>query len=114
LFQSAWSGAPYLEEVYGTEDEIAIVTDTGLIPLSEVDTEDNAKKDVQTEIEAVVDEIERIQDEMGIEKLPSPWLPPLAERIPRTLFPSNEKDHFHFAYVDEPDLQRQAPIAYKM
>lgn len=44
LFQSAWSGAPYLEEVYGTEDEIAIVTDTGLIPLSEVDTEDNAKK----------------------------------------------------------------------
>lgn len=68
LFQSAWSGAPYLEEVYGTEDEIAIVTDTGLIPLSEVDTEDNAKKDVQTEIEAVVDEIERIQDEMGIEK----------------------------------------------
>lgn len=44
LFQSAWSRAPYLEEVYGTEDEIAIVTDTGLIPLSEVDTEDNAKK----------------------------------------------------------------------
>ncbi|MDR9749804.1 type VII secretion protein EssC, partial [Paenibacillus taichungensis] len=67
LFQSAWSGAPYLEEVYGTEDEIAIVTDTGLIPLSEVDTEDIAKKDVQTEIEAVVDEIERIQDDMGIE-----------------------------------------------
>lgn len=44
LFQSAWSGAPYLEEVYGTEDEIAIVTDTGLIPLSEVDTEEMAKK----------------------------------------------------------------------
>lgn len=29
-------------------------------------------------------------------------------------FPFKRKDHFHFAYVDEPDLQRQAPIAYKM
>lgn len=43
-FQSAWSGAPYMEDVYGTEDDIAIVTDTGLIPLSEVDADDAAKK----------------------------------------------------------------------
>ncbi|MCY8495882.1 type VII secretion protein EssC [Bacillus atrophaeus] len=114
LFQSAWSGAPYLEEVYGTEDEIAIVTDTGLIPLSEVDTDELAKKETQAEIEAVVDEIERIQEEMGIEKLPSPWLPPLAERIPRTLFQSKDKGQFHFAYIDEPDKQSQTPLAYTM
>ncbi|MEC0768244.1 type VII secretion protein EssC [Bacillus atrophaeus] len=114
LFQSAWSGAPYLEEVYGTEDEIAIVTDTGLIPLSEVDTDELAKKETQAEIEAVVDEIERIQEEMGIEKLPSPWLPPLAERIPRTLFQSEDKGQFHFAYIDEPDKQSQTPLAYTM
>ncbi|MDI5790466.1 hypothetical protein PO124_24595 [Bacillus licheniformis] len=36
-----------------------------------------------TEISAVVEQIERIQAEMGIEKLPSPWLPPLEERIPK-------------------------------
>ncbi|MBT2575646.1 type VII secretion protein EssC [Bacillus sp. ISL-51] len=113
-FQSAWSGAPYMEDVYGTEDDIAIVTDTGLIPLSEVDTDELAKKDAPAEIEAVVDEIERIQKEMGIERLPSPWLPPLAERIPRTLFPVEEKDRFFIAYIDEPDQQRQAPLAYTM
>lgn len=33
-----------MEDVYGTEDDIAIVTDTGLIPLSEVDADDAAKK----------------------------------------------------------------------
>lgn len=49
------------------------------------------RKDAPAEIEAVVEEIERIQNEMGIEKLPSPWLPPLAERIPRTLYPAQEK-----------------------
>ncbi|KAF1274612.1 MULTISPECIES: type VII secretion protein EssC [Bacillus amyloliquefaciens group] len=113
-FQSAWSGAPYMEDVYGTEDDIAIVTDTGLIPLSEVDADDAAKKDAPAEIEAVVEEIERIQNEMGIEKLPSPWLPPLAERIPRTLYPAQEKDRFFIACVDEPDQQRQAPLAYTM
>ncbi|WP_146738271.1 hypothetical protein, partial [Bacillus tropicus] len=78
-----------------------IVTDTGLIPLSEVDADDAAKKDAPAEIEAVVEEIERIQNEMGIEKLPSPWLPPLAERIPRTLYPAQEKDRFFIACVDE-------------
>ncbi|RBN36457.1 hypothetical protein DMN50_35430, partial [Priestia megaterium] len=36
LFQSAWSGAPYMEDTYGAEDEVAIVTDLGLIPLSDV------------------------------------------------------------------------------
>ncbi|KXZ17785.1 type VII secretion protein EssC [Bacillus nakamurai] len=113
-FQSAWSGAPYMADVYGTEDDIAIVTDTGLIPLSEVDTDELAKKDAPAEIEAVVDEIERIQKEMGIEKLPSPWLPPLADRIPRTLYPAEEKDRFFVAYFDEPDQQRQAPLAYTM
>lgn len=44
LFQSAWSGAPYMEDGYGTEDEVAIVTDTGLIPLSDVDADHTAKK----------------------------------------------------------------------
>lgn len=72
LFQSAWSGAPYMEDGYGTEDEVAIVTDTGLIPLSDVDADRGAKKEAVTEISAVVEQIERIQAEMGIEKLPSP------------------------------------------
>lgn len=114
LFQSAWSGAPYMEDGYGTEDEVAIVTDTGLIPLSDVDADHTAKKEAVTEISAVVEQIERIQDEMGIEKLPSPWLPPLEERIPKTRYPSEEADAFNFAYIDEPEKQSQEPISYRM
>ncbi|MGG4231514.1 FtsK/SpoIIIE N-terminal domain-containing protein [Bacillus licheniformis] len=114
LFQSAWSGAPYMEDGYGTEDEVAIVTDTGLIPLSDVDADRAAKKEAVTEISAVVEQIERIQAEMGIEKLPSPWLPPLEERIPKTRYPSEEADAFNFAYIDEPEKQSQEPISYRM
>lgn len=114
LFQSAWSGAPYMEDGYGTEDEVAIVTDTGLIPLSDVDADHVAKKEAVTEISAVVEQIERIQAEMGIEKLPSPWPLPLEERIPKTRYPSEEADAFNFAYIDEPEKQSQEPISYRM
>src|SRR5699024_11915234 len=63
LFQSAWSGAPYTKEAIGAEDEVALVTDLGLVPLSEVSAEENeGKKDKKTEIDAVVEEIERVQD----------------------------------------------------
>ncbi|MGG3571300.1 type VII secretion protein EssC [Bacillus gobiensis] len=114
LFQSAWSGAPYMEDRAGTEDEIAIVTDTGLIPLSGVTAESQAQKNSQIEIEAVTEEIERVQEELGIKRLPSPWLPPLEERIAKMLYKSNKKEVFHIAYVDEPDLQKQAPYPYQI
>src|SRR5690625_3760207 len=52
LFQSAWSGAAYSKEVIGTEDEVALVTDLGLIPLSDVTAEDSGSKGKKTEIEA--------------------------------------------------------------
>ncbi|MDA1476265.1 type VII secretion protein EssC [Bacillus changyiensis] len=114
LFQSAWSGAPYMEDAYGTEDEVAIVTDTGLVPLSEVDTDHAVKKEAEPEIAAVVERIEQIQAEMGIDKLPSPWLPPLEEKIPKSLYPANEVDTFNFAFIDEPEKQNQEPISYHM
>ena len=81
LFQSAWSGAPYLEDTNQSEDEIAIVTDLGFIPLSNVTTHDHKKKGKKTEIEAIVEKIEALQIEMGIKQLNSPWLPPLAQRL---------------------------------
>ncbi|MDA7028036.1 type VII secretion protein EssC [Bacillus sp. CLL-7-23] len=114
LFQSAWSGAPYMEDAYGTEDEVAIITDTGLVPLSEVDTDHAVKKEAEPEIAAVVERIEQIQAEMGIDKLPSPWLPPLEEKIPKSLYPANEADTFNFAFIDEPEKQNQEPISYHM
>src|SRR5690625_5577492 len=69
LFQSAWSGASYSKEVIGTEDEVALVTDLGLIPLSDVTADDHQAKKKKTEIEAVVEEILRIQAAMNIEQI---------------------------------------------
>lgn len=54
LFQSAWSGAPYMEDTYGAEDEVAIITDLGLIPLSDVSTQQTSSKQAEAEIDVVV------------------------------------------------------------
>lgn len=114
LFQSAWSGAPYVKEAIGAEDEIALVTDLGLVPLSEVSAEDSgAKKDKRTEIDAVVSEIERVQDELNIEALNSPWLPPLPNRINLPKGEDERANHFKIGLVDEPEKQSQTPYYYE-
>ncbi|MBA4536974.1 type VII secretion protein EssC [Bacillus aquiflavi] len=113
LFQSAWSGAPYLEETSEAEDEVALVTDLGLIPLSAVSShKQSKKKDVETEIEVVVNKIEALQKEMGIEKLNSPWLPPLASQLSRKNYSSPNDDEIYFAMIDEPEKQSQSPFGY--
>ncbi|MDQ0273312.1 type VII secretion protein EssC [Cytobacillus purgationiresistens] len=114
LFQSAWSGAPYLEDHSEAEDEVAFVTDLGLIPLSDVTANDSKKKDSITEIEAVVGRIETLQKELAINKLNSPWLPPLGERLSRKDYISIEKDEISFALIDEPEKQSQKPHHYNV
>ncbi|MGX2958102.1 type VII secretion protein EssC [Peribacillus sp. JNUCC 23] len=112
LFQSAWSGAPYLEDTSETEDEIAIVTDLGLIPLSDVTASERKNKEVLTEIDMIVDKIEALQQSMGIKKLNSPWLPPLANRLSRRAFQTIEKGNIQLALIDEPEKQSQTPYEY--
>lgn len=112
LFQSAWSGSPYLEDTTQSEDEIALVTDLGFIPLSNVTTHDRKKKGKKTEIEVIVEKIEALQVEMGIKKLNSPWLPPLASRISRKSHQSTHKHEINFAMIDEPEKQSQTIFHY--
>lgn len=114
LFQSAWSGAPYMEDTFSSEDEIAIVTDLGLIPLSDVSGMQITKKEKITEIDAVVKQIEEVQKTLRIEKLRSPWLPPLGNR----LFPKKSdelpKDKYIFGLKDEPEKQLQEEYVYQL
>ena len=113
LFQSAWSGAPYHEEEsYDMEDEVAIVTDLGLIPLSEVSSLDQKQKETESEIGVIVDKIEQIQQDMQLEKLPSPWLPPLPDRLYRTSTQHRDKQGILFAMIDEPEKQSQSAYTY--
>jgi DNA segregation ATPase FtsK/SpoIIIE, S-DNA-T family len=114
LFQSAWSGASYHEEEsFDMEDEVAIVTDLGLIPLSEVSSSDEKQKDTVSEISVIVDKIEQLQKDMQLEKLSSPWLPPLPGRIYREVHP-HEKTNILFAMIDEPEKQSQTVYTYEL
>jgi len=114
LFQSAWSGAPYMTEQVEGEDEIAIVTDLGLVPLSNVSTKESNRKNATTEIDAIVEQIMLYQQTHEIPKVKSPWLPPLAERITRDCHLSSTLAHIPIAMVDEPEKQLQAPYFYRL
>lgn len=113
LFQSAWSGASYSKEMVGAEDEVAIVTDLGLIPLSDVSAEDNRSEGKKTEIEAVVEEILHVQTQMNIEQLASPWLPPLPPRIIAEAGVDRVHHHYPLGIIDEPERQRQDQYTYE-
>ncbi|MCM3616554.1 type VII secretion protein EssC [Sutcliffiella horikoshii] len=114
LFQSAWSGAPYLEDTSESEDEVAFVTDLGLVPLSDVSTTKRKKKSGKTEIDAVVEEIHSVQGKMGIRQLSSPWLPPLEGRLSRNNHSSQEAGIIPLALMDEPEKQSQTVYNYEM
>ncbi|CAH0347673.1 type VII secretion protein EssC [Bacillus sp. CECT 9360] len=113
LFQSAWSGAPYMEDTFGAEDEIAIVTDLGLVQISNVTAQTvGKKKEKQTEIDAVVQEIVKVQNDLSIPKLKSPWLPPLKERLSRMEAISGRKELYYIGLKDEPEKQSQSHYVY--
>jgi len=114
LFQSAWSGAPYMEDTYGAEDEVAIVTDLGLIPLSDVSTQQTSSKQAEAEIDVVVQKIEKTQQELAIKKLNSPWLPPLKERLLRSEYTEKRDGVFPIGLIDEPEKQSQTVYNYQL
>ncbi|TCP31206.1 S-DNA-T family DNA segregation ATPase FtsK/SpoIIIE [Scopulibacillus darangshiensis] len=114
LFQSAWSGAPYMEDTASGEDDVAIVTDLGLIPLSDVSGQEHQKKDENTEIDMIVDKIEELQQTLNIKKLNSPWLPPLEQRIARSAYVSESEGEFYIGLTDEPEKQSQDPYPYQL
>ncbi|WP_027409952.1 type VII secretion protein EssC [Anoxybacteroides tepidamans] len=114
LFQSAWSGAPYMEEGVEAEDDIYIVTDLGLVPVSNVTADrKQSRKKPKTEIEMVVEQIIETQKQLNIEKLPSPWLPPLASRLPRVTSLAADTVNFPIGLKDEPELQSQSDYFYQ-
>ncbi|WP_144509672.1 type VII secretion protein EssC [Bacillus sp. FJAT-22090] len=111
LFQSAWSGAPYMEEVLEGEDDVAIVTDLGLYPLSGIATNVKKKSNGMTEMEAVTSRIAQTTTDMAIRKLASPWLPPLAIRLEKQA-DNSELKGVAFGMIDEPEKQSQTQMNY--
>ncbi|WP_070536002.1 type VII secretion protein EssC, partial [Streptococcus sp. HMSC077F03] len=88
LFQSAWSGADYQPEKddMGIEDHtIYLINELGQYEILNEDLsglEDADEiKEVPTELDAIVHNIQLLCEEKEIPPVPQPWLPPLKERI---------------------------------
>ena len=88
LFQSAWSGADYQPEKddMGIEDHtIYLINELGQYEILNEDLsglEDADEiKEVPTELDAIVHNIQLMCEEQEIPPVPQPWLPPLKERI---------------------------------
>lgn len=112
LFQSAWSGAPYKEEVLEGEDDVALITDLGLYPLSGIATNVKKKSSGLTEMEAVTAKIAKITSDLGIQKVASPWLEPLPLRLEKQQEVTTIQPGFPLGMIDEPEKQSQSSIAY--
>lgn len=116
LFQSAWSGAPYSIDNTSAEDDVAIVTDLGLQKITGVSTttEEKEQSEPKTEIEIVVNHIAEVADQLNIQRLASPWLPPLEERIFQPDLETVPENAIPLGIKDEPEKQSQAPYYYHL
>jgi len=85
LFQSAWSGAPYIEDVVerGFDSRVYEINQLGqgvLLneDLSEVDKSKDSK---YTELDITVKYVQAVHAALGSEVVDRPWLPPLEHKI---------------------------------
>ena len=85
LFQSAWSGAPYSEEIVerGFDHRVYAINQLGqgeLLneDLSEVDKSEDSKL---TQLDVVVNYIHDLYQALGAKLVERPWLPPLPDKL---------------------------------
>ncbi|MDM5436398.1 type VII secretion protein EssC [Bacillus hominis] len=127
LFQSAWSGADYIENKEDQEQldtTIYAINELGQYEILSEDLSGLGNKSeittVPTELDAVINYIYDYTEENHIEALPRPWLPPLPERIfLQDLHPVNFKEAWSgekkplqatVGLLDQPELQAQTPL----
>lgn len=127
LFQSAWSGATYTTNkddrdlidatIYAINDlgQYDILTED----LSGLGHQEDVEK-TRTELEAVIEAIHDYAEELALEPLPRPWLPPLPEqlfvkdlhpvRFDETWQDTKQPLRATIGLLDEPEQQAQEPL----
>ena len=130
LFQSAWSGADYQpdKDELGIEDHtIYLINDLGQYEvlnqdLSGLDLAEDIKE-VPTELEAIVSQIQLLTESQQIPPVPQPWLPPLKERMTlQELEPIQPKEAWEqkkpvsvlLGMADIPQAQKQEPVSVNL
>ncbi|XTB27000.1 type VII secretion protein EssC [Streptococcus sanguinis] len=130
LFQSAWSGADYQpdKDEMGIEDHtIYLINDLGQYEVLNQDllgldlAEDI--KEVPTELEAIVSQIQLLTESQQIPPVPQPWLPPLKERMTlQELEPIQLQEAWEqkkpvsvlLGMADIPQAQKQEPVSVNL
>nr|WP_269139835.1 type VII secretion protein EssC [Streptococcus sanguinis] len=130
LFQSAWSGADYQpdKDEMGIEDHtIYLINDLGQYEvlnqdLSGLDLAEDIKE-VPTELEAIVSQIQLLTESQQIPPVPQPWLPPLKERMTlQELEPIQLQEAWEqkkpvsvlLGMADIPQAQKQEPVSVNL
>lgn len=124
LFQSAWSGAAFSEETAGKEvdDRVYLINELGQGQLVNADlsTGENAGSGRKTQLDVVIEEIQKSYGTSGSIPVQKPWLEPLPGQLTSPLFPgwedeveNRENETFPcdlsipVGMVDIPEQQRQ-------
>ncbi|PTI28144.1 type VII secretion protein EssC [Mammaliicoccus vitulinus] len=130
LFQSAWSGATYdtIGDALEVEDKtIYVINDYGQLEAINKDLsglDDEIPQETQTELEAVIDYIEKVTERLAIENVKRPWLPPLPEAVYqpdlietdfRKLWSDQPQEvELTVGLKDVPEEQHQGPMTLKL
>ena len=83
LFQSAWSGAKKYDDddVNKKEIEISEVSIEGMRKIIYSSKDENKGKKSKTQLDVVIEEVQKVCEKNNIKRLHGPWLPQLEEKI---------------------------------
>lgn len=112
LFQSAYSGVPYMAGVNEEQVRDNRIYEINQLGQYDLKTQDLSKSNIninKNELEAVVEKINKLFKD---EKVASPWLEPLKDRIYLSEFAKEEKPKLSclIGLSDEPSKQAQNPL----
>ncbi|MDE7063635.1 MAG: type VII secretion protein EssC, partial [Lachnospiraceae bacterium] len=114
LFQSAWSGASYVseKEEAKVDDRVYLLNDLGQGELvnEDLSDENEGSKTVITQLDATVDYVHTLYEQMDTVEVKRPWLPPLPEQMvsPIALAEGKSVDlMLTLGVIDIPEEQKQ-------
>ena len=85
LFQSAWSGAPYMDGAKdgGVDRRVWVINELGQgeIANQDLSTVDPSADASQDQLAVMVEHIAQVHAELDLAPVAKPWLPPLAEQL---------------------------------